>query len=204
VDLLGLSTTPGMKPEIIEIGVVEMDLTSLVITQEASHFIRPRSSEISTKCTQIRGITLDDVRKAKPLAEVLVDVAQKFLPANKPCCAWGDDVSVLARSCAYLGIKSPFRRPIDLCSAFQCVLAMKERASLRNAIHVFDLEFAGVPHGALPDARSAALLHASILRRLRGESDLVNTPSMKPSEVMSLSPFAQKLSVSIKQTKDNP
>jgi len=33
---------PGMTPEIIEIGIVELDLIGLRITQEAAYFVRPR------------------------------------------------------------------------------------------------------------------------------------------------------------------
>ena len=33
---------PGMKQEIIEIGIAEMDLRTLDITREASYFVRPR------------------------------------------------------------------------------------------------------------------------------------------------------------------
>jgi hypothetical protein len=35
----------GMRQEIIEIGVVEMDLQTLEITRERAHFVRPRREE---------------------------------------------------------------------------------------------------------------------------------------------------------------
>jgi hypothetical protein len=63
------------------------------------------------------------------------------------------------------------------------------------------LEFDNVPHRALPDAKNTARLHASILRRMKGESDPVPIPSMERSEVVSLSPFAEKLSESLKQPR---
>jgi hypothetical protein len=54
------------------------------------------------------------------------------------------------------------------------------------------------PHGALSDARNTAHVHASILRRMRGEADTTLVPPAKRDEAVSLSPFAQKLSESLK------
>jgi inhibitor of KinA sporulation pathway (predicted exonuclease) len=189
---------PGMKPEVIEIGVVAMDMRTLSVTQEAAHFIRPRRWEISDKCTKLTGITADDIRSAKPLDEVLAAVTKKFQPANKACCAWGDDVSVLARTCKSLGLASPFRHPVDLSGTFQGIFVTKEQASLSAAIKMLGLDFDGVPHGALPDARNTARLHASILRRMRREPDPAPPPISEKEEVVSLSPFAQKLSECLK------
>jgi len=60
----------GMKQEIIEVGIVAMDLANLKLLDEASYFVRPRRWEISQKCTMITGITDQDIRSAKPLGEV--------------------------------------------------------------------------------------------------------------------------------------
>jgi inhibitor of KinA sporulation pathway (predicted exonuclease) len=186
----------GMKPEIIEIGIAEMDLSTLNITQEAGCFVRPRRWEISLLCTRLIGITEDDIRKAKPLEEVLPILTKKFQPTNKACCTWGDDVSVMARTCKSFGLISPFRYPIDLAKIFQGVFVMKDHASLGTAIQMLGLDFDGVPHGALPDARNTARLHAAILRRIR--RDPVPPPISEQEEVVSLSAFAQKLSDCLK------
>jgi len=184
----------GMEPEIVEIGIVEMDLDTLSITQEAGYFVRPRRWEISLKCSSLTGITTDDIRKAKPLDEVLCLLSEKFHPMGKPCCTWGDDVSVIARRCKSLGLVSPFRRPIDLAEVFNGIFATKEQTSLANAIQMLGLEFDGIPHGALPDARNTAHVHASILRRMRREPDPAASSSSLQVASTSLSPFAQKLS----------
>jgi len=184
---------PGMQQEIIEIGIVEMDLITLDITQEAAYFVRPRRWEISPKCSALTGITNEDIRTAKPLGEVLAAVTKKFQPADKHCCTWGDDVSVIDRTCTSQGLVSPFRRPIDLCKVFQGVFATKNQLSLGGAIQMLGLEFDGEPHGALPDARNTARLHASILYRMRREPEPVPSPTIEKIEVVSLSPFAQKL-----------
>jgi inhibitor of KinA sporulation pathway (predicted exonuclease) len=68
----------GMKQEIIEIGVCEMDLTTLEITRSKSYFVRPRRWEISAKCTQITGITTDDIRTARPFPEIILALTEEF------------------------------------------------------------------------------------------------------------------------------
>ena len=52
----------GLRQEIIEIGVVEMDISKLTITCEAQFFVRPAGRwEISNYCTKITGITRRDI-----------------------------------------------------------------------------------------------------------------------------------------------
>jgi inhibitor of KinA sporulation pathway (predicted exonuclease) len=184
---------PGMQQEIIEIGIVEMDLAKLDISQEASYFVRPRRWEISPKCTMLTGITDDDIRRATPLNDVLGVITKNFQPTNKPCCTWGDDLLVIERTCSSAGLVSPFRRPVDLSKVFQGAFVTKDQVSLSAAIQMLGLEFDGVPHGALPDARNTARLHAAILRRMRREPDPEPIPAVETNEVAPLSPFAQRL-----------
>lgn len=183
----------GMRPEIIEIGIVEMDLDTLTCIQESAYFVRPRRWEISLMCTNLTGITAGDVQSAAPVGDVLATLTEKFEPQRKPCCTWGDDVSVMAQTCRNLGLVSPFRRPIDLARVFQGAFALIEQKSLSAAILMLGLEFDGVPHGALPDARNTALIHASMLRRMRREPDPPPPETFNRHENAQLSPFAQKL-----------
>jgi inhibitor of KinA sporulation pathway (predicted exonuclease) len=141
----------------------------------------------------LTGITAEDIRRAAPLSEVLGVLTRKFEPQKKPCCTWGDDVSVIAKTCQGLGLVSPFRHPIDLAKVFQGAFALKEQRSLSAAIQMLDLEFDGVPHCALPDARNAARIHACILRRMRREAELSPPNVIMRHEIASLSPFAEKL-----------
>ena len=189
---------PGMTQEIIEIGVAEMDLITLEITKDASHFVRPRRWDISPKCTQLTGITRKNILTARPLADVLTDLSQEFRPRSVPCCSWGEDIPVLAKTCASMKLDNPFRMPIDLCKVFQSVFALKQQPGLSAAIKMLGLEFDGFPHGALSDARNAARVHASILRWTRQETDRTDDRVVEQKEVAPLSPFAQKLAESFK------
>jgi len=188
-----------MQQEIIEIGVVAMDLNDLRILHEASYFVRPRRWEISLKCTQLTGITHEDVRGASSLGDVLQAVSSRFQPKDVPCCTWGDDVSVLAKACRSQGLVSPFRRPIDLAVVFQGAFAMNDRVGLKTATEMLDLAFDGFAHGALPDARNTALIHRELLRRLRRLSEQTISKDSHEIAPQPLSQFAQTLIRSLGQ-----
>ena len=184
---------PGMQQEIIEIGITEMHLTSLEIIQEASYFVRPRRWEISSMCTKLTGITAEDIRKAKPLSEVLALLSDRFSPKNKPCVTWGDDVTIMGRSCTSLGLVNPFRASVDLSKVFQGVFLTKDQVSVRTALGILNMEFEGVPHGALPDARNTARIHAALLGRLRREPEPVVQLVSDQAEIASLTSSGKKL-----------
>ena len=98
-----------MRQEIIEIGVVEMDLQTLEITRESAYFVRPRCWEISDRCTQLTGITTDDIKGARSFPEVIAAMTQEFSPARTLCCAWGNDAGLVATACQQHGLKTPPR-----------------------------------------------------------------------------------------------
>jgi inhibitor of KinA sporulation pathway (predicted exonuclease) len=74
---------PGRYTEIIEIGLVEVDLHSLEITREAAYLIRPRHLDISEACTRITRLPVDDLRHASRLPKVVMQLENEFVPRAK-------------------------------------------------------------------------------------------------------------------------
>jgi inhibitor of KinA sporulation pathway (predicted exonuclease) len=184
---------PGMRQEVIEIGVVEMDLQTLEITHESSHFVRPKRWEISDRCTELTGITKDDIKDARPFPEVLASLTEEFSPSKALCCTWGNDAGLIASTCQAHGLKTPLRYLLDLARLFEGLFLLKQTASLRSAVDMLDLEFDGVPHGALVDARNTARVHAAVIRRMRREPDPVAAPVKPAIEAAPITPFGEKL-----------
>jgi inhibitor of KinA sporulation pathway (predicted exonuclease) len=187
----------GMKQQIIEIGIVSMDLISLDIILEASYFVRPRQWDISPKCTALTGITKEDIQSARSFPEVIADLTEAFEPKTKLCGTWRDDASVIASTCRMQGLRSPLRYLLDVEHLFQGAFLLKQQVSLQGAVKLLGLEFDGVPHGALADARNTALVHAAIIRRMRREPDPLSVPISEPLEA-TMSLFAEKLSYSLR------
>ena len=184
---------PGLKQEIIEVGVIEMDLETLNITREAAYFVRPRRWEVSSACTQLTGITSADIQSARPFAEVLTTLTEQFQPSGKICGTWGEDAALIARTCNSQGIKSPLRNLLDVSQFFQRALLLRQQVGLGKAVEMLGFDFDGVPHGALADARNTAWVHAAIIRRMRREADSPPLPARERKEVAGLSVFAEKL-----------
>jgi inhibitor of KinA sporulation pathway (predicted exonuclease) len=161
----------GLRPEIIEIGAVEMDLDSLHITKERTFFVRPRHLEISTRCSDITGISVDDLRAAPPFDKVLGVLIDEFRPSERLCCSWGNDADLLSEACRSCGMRSPLRNVVDLSHFVWRLFLLLQRPSVRSAIEILGLRFEGAAHTALADARNTARVHAEILRRMRNHPD---------------------------------
>jgi inhibitor of KinA sporulation pathway (predicted exonuclease) len=157
-------STPG-TPEIIEVGIVELNVVSLEIIREANHLVRPQR-EISRRCTRITGLTADDFKGAKSFKEVIAEICAQW-PGKPTGIAWGDDGAILERACRQFHVAMPFRRFIDLSQVFRDALLLQNQVSLRGAVDMLGLSFDGCAHMAVADARNAARVHAEMIRRLR-------------------------------------
>lgn len=194
----------GMKQEVIEIGAVAMDLTDLKITLEASYYVRPRRWDISQKCTWLTGITKEDIRSAPPFDEVIAKFTSIFDPRGRLCGTWGNDAALIEEACRAVGLKSPLRNIVDIGHLFQRAFLLKQQMSLQGAANFLGIEFDGVPHSALADARNTALIHAAIIRRMRREPEpLAAVPHPEPASPRKLSAFGEKLSRSLAKLGEN-
>jgi inhibitor of KinA sporulation pathway (predicted exonuclease) len=185
----------GAVEEIIEIGLVELDPTSLNINREASYLVRPRQLDISFRCTAITGITRCDLIGARPLREVIAKIAGEW-PSKSTCFAWGEDEEVFVRACRAHQVPAPFRRFVDLSRTFQRMFLLSQQTSVRRATEALGLLFDGCEHMALADARNAARIHAEILRRLRS-TEPPATPRPKIVSPCKLTWFGQLLQQSL-------
>jgi inhibitor of KinA sporulation pathway (predicted exonuclease) len=188
-----------MKPAIIEIGIVEVDLEALATTREKAHFVRPRRWDISARCTEFTGISAVDIRAASPFPEVLASIVEEFAPSKALCCFWGDDAAIIEDACRACGLRSPLRNLLDLAGLFHRLFLLRDQASLQKAVEILGLEFEGVPHGALADARNTARIHADIIRRMGREPAPPTASSSHVAHQETRSEFAEKLFKSLRR-----
>jgi inhibitor of KinA sporulation pathway (predicted exonuclease) len=181
-----------MKQEIIEIGVVEMDLQTLSISREKAYFVRPRRWEISAHCTELTGITAEDVRTGRPFPKALAALTDEFSPSKAMCCTWGNDDALIAATCQEHRLKSPLRYLVDLAHLFPGLFLLKQQVSLAKAVDMLEFGFDGAPHTALPDARNTARVHAAIIRRMKREPDPQPVPACEPEPQASTSQFGER------------
>ena len=183
------------NPEILEIGIVELDITSLRIVREHDYLVRPHR-DISRRCTKITGLTNEDFKGAKPFKEVIAEICAEW-PGNTASIAWGEDGAILTRACRHHSVRMPFRPFIDLSQIVRQALLLENQLSLGGALERLGLSFEGRAHTALADARNTARLHAEMIRRLRAPG-VDTTPAPGVSKPTPRTWFGQLLANSLK------
>jgi inhibitor of KinA sporulation pathway (predicted exonuclease) len=178
-----------------------MDLDSLTILKEAVYLVRPRRLDISKRCSDITGLSRDDLRAAPPFNNVLDLLIQEFTPSQKLCCVWGDDADLLSEACGSRGMRSPLRNVVDLGQLFWRLFLLRQRPSVQGATEILGLRFDGVAHTALADARNTALIHAEILRRIRNQSGLIPAIADSPRQPERSTVLAEKLTSILKDLR---
>lgn len=160
------SSQVGAAPEIIEVGLVQMDTSLLTVVHEANFLVRPRQVDVGLVCGALTGITREDLLRAMSFREVISQIASNW-PAKATCFAWGNDGEILSRACNDHRVAVPFRRFVDLSQQIQHTLMLAQPVSVRRAVEALGLFFDGAAHVAVADARNACRIHAEVLRRIR-------------------------------------
>jgi len=169
------SLTPS---EIIEIGSVVGRLTSesLSITSELQIYVKPTINPTLTAfCTQLTGIIQYTVDIADPLPEAL-PLLYDWLQSNNVAAwaSWGKfDATQLSRECELKSVPNPMAaiQHFNLKQLF--ARKFKQRVGLGRALELRSLNFKGVPHSGIDDAKNIAnlisnetLLRDAILKRV--------------------------------------
>jgi len=158
---------PGMHSEIIQIGVVELDTGDLTLTREGVFFINPVHSTVSPYCTELTGITPEQLRRfGRNGEDVFRSIYKKFGPSNKACFVWGRDGDTINESAFYLPDGKPFEA-INLSLQFSILMGTQKKHGLLEALNLMGLGFNGRQHDALIDARNTARLLAEMMRKIR-------------------------------------
>lgn len=161
---------PGEESEIIEIGLAEVDVGELRVTRSGRYLVRPQRSTVSDFCTELTGITQEDVKRhGRPLAEVFSSVRKDWGPGRKAWYAWGADRILLGDALAAAQIEDhPFSPGfVDLAQLYTSLYGCGQRVSLEEALEREGLEPQGRRHSAEGDAVDAAHVWMRLAGRLR-------------------------------------
>lgn len=162
----------GQSFDIIQIGIVEVDILDLKITREANYYIRPKNKkfEVSPYCVDLTRITKDKlISKGRPFKDICNVIAKDFGTKNKITYAWGDDNTAFKNECLANDAINPWENTgiWDMGSIFRGNFNIKSKMSLSRALEYLNIPFVGEPHCALNDARALAHLHIETIKRIR-------------------------------------
>lgn len=94
--------------EIIEIGIVEVDVLSRTISKRKNYLIKPTRTNISEYCTRLTGITQEMLdQDGMTLAQAIKKIKKEFPTAEVPWGGWGNDEDFLRDACAKVKVELP-------------------------------------------------------------------------------------------------
>jgi inhibitor of KinA sporulation pathway (predicted exonuclease) len=157
------------KQEIIELAACRVNGYGEWIDQFQS-FIKPvLHPRLSSYCTDLTGITQEQVDKAKSFETVFPQFEDWFFDVDGPqlICTWGEkDVDMIRSECQRHDVDGSFLPAwIDLKSQYANLHQLSKKVGLRKALEFLEIEFEGSPHRAIDDAFNTTKLFVHFLDR---------------------------------------
>jgi inhibitor of KinA sporulation pathway (predicted exonuclease) len=173
IDLEATCDSDGQMPreetEIIEIGAVLVDATTLAPLGEWQTFVRPLGHAVLTPfCKQLTSITQADV-DAAPTFPVAMQGLARFVHGHDALfCSWGEyDRNQFRRDGARHGVRAPLGKDhLNLKERFTRVAGDGKKLGVGQALGRVGLRFEGTAHRGIDDARNIARLLPYVLGRL--------------------------------------
>ncbi|UQA60684.1 3'-5' exonuclease [Polyangium aurulentum] len=165
VDLEATCSDDGSVPreemEIIEIGAVLVDASTLEPVREMQTFVRPiRHPKLTPFCTELTTITQADVDKAPRFPSAMARLKDFLRGTDALFCSWGGyDRNQLQRDARRHGVTLPLGADhLNLKAAFSRRLGEPREYGTGQALRRVGLSFQGTHHRAIDDARNIARL----------------------------------------------
>jgi inhibitor of KinA sporulation pathway (predicted exonuclease) len=180
---LELTCGPGITQDIqdiIEVGTFVLARDSGVDADSpvASFYVRPARSPITPFCTQLTGITREQVTNQPNFARVAPRL-QELADASgaQVWVSWGQDQTLLHRQCVAAGVENPFKR-LEHFDIKRLLTPLVYRVTggtkpqgagsgvgLETAMKALGLQFKGRAHSGAADALNTARLVQELRRQ---------------------------------------
>lgn len=156
--------------EIIEIGIVQLNLKTLGVSKKESICVIPTESEVSGFCTELTGWTEEALRKdgmtfVKALERLRLTYNSRYIT----WASYGDyDRSTFVKQCQRRQLDYPFgNQHINVKAIMKS--AFTDVGGLGTAVEKFGMTFKGRQHNGADDAENIARVYSKLLKNIRGE-----------------------------------
>lgn len=153
--------------EIIEIGIVQLNLTTKTIVDSESYLITPTRGEISEFCTNLTSISPQMIKEAgRPFTEVCELLTQRFKTDRHPWGSWGFyDRNQLEKDAQLNKCKNPFSfEHENIKHLFARLNGRSKGEGIKKALQVLNMEFDGTHHRGIDDAINIAKIYLTLLK----------------------------------------
>ncbi|MCP2275771.1 3'-5' exonuclease [Nocardia amikacinitolerans] len=163
---------PGRAPagavsEIIEIGLTVVDLAARERIGKHRILVRPERSSVGEFCTELTGLTQDEVDTGVSFAEACRILAAEHAAGTRAWASWGDyDRKQFASQCAMTGVTYPFgQRHTNAKLVFSEAYELRRRQGMAEALRIAGLPLEGRHHRGEDDAWNIAALVLDMVGR---------------------------------------
>ena len=157
----------GEQNEIIEIGIVALDVKTLQIVDKDSILIKPQFSTVSPFCTQLTTITQDLLdREGISLQAALDRLKAKYKPFLRTWASYGDyDREEFKKNCERIGAEYPWGRThLNIKNLLALHKGLKNEIGMAEACKFLGIKLDGTLHRGLDDAENIAKIYSAIIR----------------------------------------
>jgi inhibitor of KinA sporulation pathway (predicted exonuclease) len=157
----------GQANEIIEIGLCVVDLDTRRRVARDRILVRPESSEVSAFCTELTGLTQEEVDAGRSFQEACAVLTEQHGAASRRWAGWGEyDRRQFERQCATLGVDYPFAlRHSNAKRRFAEAHGLRRQIGMSRALAKVGLRLEGRHHSGADDAWNIAALILHLLER---------------------------------------
>jgi inhibitor of KinA sporulation pathway (predicted exonuclease) len=150
----------GQVSEVIEVGLTTVDLNSGSRTGRHRVLVRPTRSVVSEFCTELTGLTQDEVDNGVSFADACRILAASYRADMRPWASWGDyDRLQFQRQCGATGTPYPFGRVhVNAKAVFTSAHGLRKRPGMARALQIAGLPLEGRHHSGADDAWNIAAL----------------------------------------------
>lgn len=143
----------AVPSEIIQIGISEVDTQKGTVTPAYSVFVRPLKTFIlSDFCTELTGITTEQVREAMLFPEAIAHLEERFSLSKKPWASWGDyDRRMIQQASEEYQMPYPMHNQ-HLNAKLMFLFLGGQKAGMDKAMSLLGLELEGRHHDGGDDA----------------------------------------------------
>lgn len=157
--------------ELIEIGIVPIDLSTFEVREDLSYsaLIKPANTRISQYCTELTGISQDQIDERAKTFDVVVDEILNKYQQRVANGSWGNfDPKIVKKAAKAYDTRFPFEDThYNLKNMYSLLSGRSRELSLIKAIEAEGLSFKGTQHTAIDDAINTAIIISKHLKFLR-------------------------------------
>jgi inhibitor of KinA sporulation pathway (predicted exonuclease) len=157
---------PGEVSEIIEIGIVSLDIKNLTILQKDSFLIKPQFSKVSPFCTQLTTITQSMLdTQGISLEEALNQIKAQYKPHLRTWGSYGDyDRVQFEVNCKRLNLPNIWGSThLNIKNNLALKYKLNKELGMSEACKFLNIPLLGTHHRGLDDALNIAEIYKKIM-----------------------------------------